>query len=527
MSIAETRNIDPGAFERRRSVADALLLRVLASPWITAALIVAAIVQQAAGHLDCDVSWLITMAEKYLDGHVPYVDITDPNPPASFLSLVPAVSLARALHVAVEPVLAALVFAWAGISIVVSGHVLSGHVWRGHVWRGGGARSAEEWGALRNAAIYLLLITPAFVFAQREHLALIALAPMLAVLSVEGAGARPSFWPRLLAGASAGLAVCFKPFFALAILAPALATAWRDRSLRGLFHAEMWAVLAVAALYGAAVLVFFPAYHGYEIPLIVDVYGIARDRWSNLAFGGLAPVHAILLAGFVFVTRGETIAPAARVAAWTPAWASTGFLAAFFIQGKGWINHGYPGVALILFAWAVFVLDHRARSIAGGRLVKFLFIPLFAAAPALHGGVQLWSNGEEHPGLREAVARLAPAHPRVIAFARELNFGHPVTRQLEGTWVGRQSALWIPVFVAQLLPRADDPAYRARLLEYRREDLAALARDMRHGRPDVVIVEDQTTREWVEKQPETAGALEDYRKAGAVDEIEIWTRRGP
>ena len=43
-------------------------LRFLASPLLSVALIGIAIAQQASGHIDSDVSWFLTLAEKFLDG---------------------------------------------------------------------------------------------------------------------------------------------------------------------------------------------------------------------------------------------------------------------------------------------------------------------------------------------------------------------------------------------------------------------------------------------------------------------------
>jgi hypothetical protein len=511
MSAFEDKRVIPVQI-RAASAPRVTLLRLLSSPVLTVALILAAIAQQAAGHLDCDVSWFITFAEKYLDGQVAYVDVTDPNPPLAFLSLVPAVVIARAFHVAVEPVVATFVFMFAGASIALTFYIL----------RCGRTRSREEWGALLNAAIYLLLVAPEIAFAEREHLALLAMAPMLAVLAVGVRGGRPSILSRSIAGTAAGLAICFKPYFVLAIAFPALAIAWRERSLRSLLRLEFCAAGAVMLLYGLAIVVFFPAYRANALPLIVDVYAPARDSWTNLLCHTLLPAHLVLLAAFVYAAAALRGAPLlARVAAW----ASAGFLVSFLIQGKGWINHAYPGMALILFAWTAFILENRKHPIADSRLVKFLFIPMLIAAPVLHGGVNQWSNEEEHPGLREAIARLAPAHPRIIALARQLDFGHPVTRRLEGTWVGRQNALWTSSFVAQLLPGARDSAYRERLLQYRRADLMIFAQDVERARPDVIIVESQGTREWAVKQPEAKMVLDSYVRAGEVGEIEIWTRK--
>lgn len=496
---------------------------LLASPWLTLGLVFLAIAQQIAGHLDCDVSWFITFAEKFVDGEVPYVDVTDPNPPAAFLALTPAVHLARALNVAVEPVVSALTFLFAGMAIGLTALA----------FRHGARRSREDWGVLLNAAVFLLLVAPELVFAEREHLALLALAPMLATLAVSAEGGRAPLALRVVAGLGAGLALCFKPFFALALALPALSLATRERSPRLLFTAEMAATAFVCITYAIVTLIGFPAYREYALPVIVDVYQPARDSWSNLLFGTLAPFNLALLAAFIAASaRGFMTPPVASgfvasASARVCAWASVGFLVSFLAQGKGWSNHAYPGVVLILLAWCFLALDKhpRARAARAGRLFKFVFVPALIAAPAMFGAAKLLGDVEEHPGLRAAIERHSPARPRLIAMARQLDFGHPVTRQVKGTWVGRPNALWTASFAAYLLNSAKDPAYRARLEDYRRRDLAGFAQDIREGRPDAIIVEDKETREWVLKQPESAHVLDGYEKAGAAENIEIWSRK--
>lgn len=487
----------------------------LSSAWFGAALVAVAIGQQLAGHLDCDVSWFITFAEKFVDGRVPYVEVSDPNPPAAFLVFVPAVLIARALQVATEAVVAAMVFVGAAASIAFAFYVL----------RHGAARSRRAWRLLLNAAIYLLLVAPEIVFAEREHLALLAVIPMLATLAVDERSRRLPRAARVVAGLGAGVAMAFKPYFALAVAMPALATAWRERSLRGLWRAEMWTAAFVAFAYMAAIFAFFPAYWEQALPLIVDVYARAHDDWGNIASHTLAPFYAALFAGFLAAARGLVLGRATRVALF----ASLGFFVSFLVQGKGWINHAYPAVAFILFAWTFLALGDRAARTARStgakeRLIKFLFVPALVAAPAFFGIFEQVSDREEHPGLLDAVARVAPPHPRIAAMASGLDFGHPLVRQLGGEWVGRQNALWVTALVGRLLPSAASPAYRERLEAYRRDDLEAFAQDVRALPPDVVIVEDAATREFVLKRAETAGVLESYRLAKRAGEIEIWRR---
>ncbi|WP_244635033.1 hypothetical protein [Methylosinus sp. C49] len=485
------------------------LAQLSSSPLLGAALAVVAVAQQLIGHIDCDVSWFSTFAEKVLDGRVAYVEVSDPNPPAAFLSLMPAVLLARALHLPTEALVAALVFLAAVGSIGFSFLLL----------RHGAARDRREWMQLLNAAIFLLLVAPEIVFAEREHIALLALLPLLAALAEERASA-PRL-ARIVAGICGGLAVAMKPHFILAIALPALALALRERSVRALLRAELGAAALASVVVTGATLIAFPAYVGEALPLALEVYGPARDDLAHFLAHSLALAYLALLAGFLVAARGAALGRASVVALA----ASLGFFAAFLLQGKGWMNHAYPAMVLLLFAWIFLVLRDRAAPVAGLRaaLTKFLFAPALLAAPAYFGIVEQLTDREEHEGLLAAVAAVAPPHPRIATIASQLDFGHPLTRRLAGEWVGRQNALFVTAAVGRLLETAG-PERRQRLEARRSADLAALAEDIRVGRPDIIVAEDRATREWVLKRPEMAGALDGYRLAKQAADIEIWRR---
>jgi hypothetical protein len=479
-------------------------LRFLASPLLSVALIAIAIAQQASGHIDSDVSWFLTLAEKFLDGRFSPDDMVDPNPPIAILSLVPAFPLARLLHAPVEAVLVALVLVFALLSIGLCGYIL----------RFGAARSALERGLLLNGAIYLLLVTPALIFAQREHLALLAMGPMLAALAVGRGEDGPSRVVRLLAGLGCAIAISFKPFFALAVALPALAIAWRERSIRVFLTLEMLTAGAVSGSLALAVVVFFPVYSAGVTAFGLDVYGVAHESLINFLAKTLAPYYVACAIGLLILARTAFLA-------------SLGFFLCFVLQRKGWINHAYPAMALLFLAWLAHALDLARREPGAAHpLVRFFFVPLLIASPFCFGGGGQWADAEEHPGLLAAAASHAPPRPRVIALAFNCDVGHPLTRRLHGQWVGHPCSLWTTSYVDQLLNSSpSDPAYRARLAEYRRRDLTTFARDVDEGRADVIVVESPRLREWSARQPEIAGVLAPFEKTGDAGEIEVWTRR--
>ena len=71
-----------------------------------------------------DVSWLITIDEKWLSGQVPYVDFVEINPPASLLLYWPAVFLAHALGLRAEFVVSAFGFGSIAASLSLSALIL-------------------------------------------------------------------------------------------------------------------------------------------------------------------------------------------------------------------------------------------------------------------------------------------------------------------------------------------------------------------------------------------------------------------
>jgi hypothetical protein len=114
-------------------------------------------------------------------------------------------------------------------------------------------------------------------------------------------------------------------------------------------------------------------------------------------FRSLAPFNvALLIALALAAARGfapPPVAPpfVAPAGAYICGFASLAFLLTFFLQGKGWANHAFPGVAVALVAWCFFVLDPhpRARAARYGSLFKFVFLPVFVAAPVLFGAVEM------------------------------------------------------------------------------------------------------------------------------------------
>jgi hypothetical protein len=124
------------------------------------------------------------------------------------------------------------------------------------------------------------------------------------------------------------------------------------------------------------------------------------------------------------------------------------------LRVAGWTNHAYPGMALALLASTVYLVNSgdEAKSTEKPEALfitcrrwfaLYVFLPALCVSPFLFGLREVWPGKEEYPGLTAAVARIAPAHPKIAVLAEQLDIGHPLVRHLDGIWVGRQNCLWV------------------------------------------------------------------------------------
>lgn len=496
----------------RASDAGAGALR-LAGGWpLSFAIVALGVAQQAAGHFNGDNSWFILFAERVIDGARAYVEIGDPNPPAAFLVYAPAVVVARALGLATEAMVVVEVFALATLMLAFGGAVL----------RRAGLMPSGEDGLWRNATLWVALVAPGFGFAEREHFALLFALPMLAVVVARAEGRAVSTPHAVLAGACAGLTLCFKPYYAAGFAAAALVAVARRRSLAPVFAWENLAALATGLGYLAFVARFFPEYYTLALPAALDVYAPARNGLAaSVASAPFLAGAAVLAATGWFCGRRGFDARAYVLMA-----ASAGFLLTFVVQGKGWFNHAYPGLALALFsALAGWLAFRRAAPRQAALFAKACVLPAFVCAPFFGAAWMNAPGAEEYPGLTAQVRALAPARPKIAALAAQLDVAHPLTRRLDGAWIGRQNALWVANCVAQILAtQTVSPERRALLESHAARERADFAADLRAGRPDVLLVESAALREWAGRQPEFGRLFDGYARKGQAGAVEIWTR---
>jgi hypothetical protein len=457
-----------------------------------------------------DVSWWLIVCERVLDGQRLYVDILETNPPMAGSVYMFGVVLARAVHMRPEVVTNGLIFLLIAASLALTWRSLRFSSLRE---RAGGA--AAVWTAA------LLTILPMYDFGQREHLALVAMLPALAVYILRANRERVAPWAILIAGLCAATTMNFKPYFVFGVGFCILTAAAQARDWRVLFAPENWIAAALVVIHALCIVAFYPEYFTLIYPLVRDVYLLLK---APLLLILLTSATMLWLLAIMVVLALQSRRQKVDGAALVIMAGSLGFAISFFVQGKGWGYHAYPMVALGLLAagWAVAAAggDEQAASRrlrAGAILVVAL---TFANAC-------LWFNASvDMRRVQEEVTLLGP-RPKILMLSATAVIGHPMVRELGGTWVSRQQALWTREIVRRALKDGTiDQATADRLAPYVARERAGLVEDFRKQPPDVVVIDNQDSDwgAWAVTDPELSALLKPYFSVKNINGIEILRR---
>jgi hypothetical protein len=457
---------------------------------VLAAAAVAILVQSLWIPVDADVSWLITLCERMLSGDRLYIDILEVNPPASVWLYLPLVWLAKVIGAKPEAVVVGAFVAAAIASISATMKIT--------------ARLDDSPPPVWLAAVlgFVSLVLPMALFAQREHAALLLALPSLAALALIAEGKRLSRRALMASGLAAGAIVVIKPHFLLAVAVPALWAALKRRSLMPVLPG-IGAGIAIIAAYALAILLLARPYLDW-VPVIARTYGPMHDAWWKVFLGpSLYPAILLVLA---VLLRPQRIPPLAM------AWAlgAAGFLVAAFAQAKNYPNHWLPESGLALAAtFAILAMPAIDR---GRRALVAAALAFVGLSEAYHWAIL------PDPAVASAVERLAPPSPKVIALSPQLTTGHPVTRNVGGTWAGSRAGLFT-ASGARFVGLKDESTRRIY-----REDIRSFENDVRKNSPDVVLVL-TSTKSWLIREPEIARAMRGYRYAETAGDTEIWLKR--
>jgi hypothetical protein len=316
--------------------------------------------------------------------------------------------------------------------------------------------------------------------------------------------------------------VAIKPYFVLAVVFAAAASAIHARSWRPIFALENWIGATIALLYAASVFVFFPDYISHILPMVRDLYLPDRLPWLNCIFHPAMLLWLATLMIMIAMRPRDLFTPPCSILVA----AATGFAISFVVQGKGWPYHGYPTFAFTFLAIGCMYANKKAI-LPRPRWVQGLAA---LALAALIVKLCLWFDTSLNTRALENAIEAMQHQPRIALIGSACAIGHPLERNLKATWVNRDLIRWISAGVMRRRAAgALDSATRARLDGYEALDRAVLAEDIARGAPQIIIVDrrDFDWLAWANADAVTRNALANYRQAKNIQGIAILRRVEP
>jgi len=459
--------------------------------------------------LNTDVSWLLVIGERMLDGQRLYRDIIEINPPMAPFAYLPGVALARILGVDPRHVIDAQLLLLAAASLFAVSRILLLSP----------ATAASRSGAFTVWAAAVVTILPMHVFAQREHIALLTFLPALAVYALRSNREPLPLWAILIAGIGAGITLAFKPFFTVPAAFCILFATIRSRSWRALFAPENIIAGVIVIVVSLGTYFLYPEYFTVTYPLVRDTYLSWSMPAAVIFLNDATLISTIALVTVMLARQKIRPDPVLLVAVL----AAAGFAVSFFLQRRGWAYHSFPMVALALLAMG-YALTGVASEEARSRRAEAASVVVMAATFALG---MLWFNTNVYVGpIREAIAGLK-SNPRILMLSGEAALGHPLVRDVGGVWVSRQENLWLRSFTRVTRERTSvDAATDARLNGYLALERKWLIEDFRKLPPDIVLVDNLRDGwgDWARADAELSQLLKPYSPVRSVEGVDILRR---
>jgi hypothetical protein len=348
-------------------------------------------------------------------------------------------------------------------------------------------------------------------------LALVVLLPAVAVYILRANRERVAPSAILIAGLCAATTMNIKPYFVFGVGFCILTAAVQARDWRVLFAPENWLAAALVVIHALCIVAFYPEYFTLIYPLVRDVYLLANlPLLVMLRTSAAALWWPAIMVTLALQSRRQKVDTATLVMMA----GSLGFAISFFAQAKGWGYHAYPMVALGLLAagWAVAAGGDGQAGSRRLRASAMLLVALIFASACLRFNVS-----PDTRFIREEVTLIGP-RPKILMLSAANDIGHPMVRELGGTWVSRQQALWVREVVRQSLRDGIiDQAMADRLAGHVARERAGVIEDFRKQPPDVIVIDNQNSDwgSWAAADPELSALLKPYVFVKNMNGIEI------
>ncbi|OYU37209.1 GtrA family protein [Novosphingobium sp. PASSN1] len=439
--------------------------------WLGESIVVpaAALLMLVMRHLPLthDVIWQLWISRQMLGGVELYSQINEINPPLWFWMAMPLHRIAAALALPAPTILV-----WFILLLALASALLVGRIGR--------FEGPRERAFAMVMTLVIGLFTSLYDFGQREQILLIGAIPYALLIAARIRGERP---PALLAatiGLLAAPGFALKHYFVLAPLGLEVLLLWHLRRAWRPLRVETLVLALLGGAYALAVFTLAPAFLAVIVPMVKAAYfGFETPVWMWFD----EPIQAFwLLILLALVASGAHRQFRARPEFQVFALAALAFLAAYFLQRKGWQYHAVPVSGMLLMLLASLGFAH------GQRLADLKARPLVCLVIAMYLSFSFLErpyDNEREPFVGRYIDQ-APAGSAVLIMASNPMWGWPAVEHRHRVWASRYGALWmLPAFGRARTDHTETPALLALEQTVRQENYV----DMACAAPGLILIE--------------------------------------
>ena len=443
-------------------------------------------------NLNHDTAWYLYVAQGLLNGGELYRDFVEVNPPLAIWLTVPVMMLSRATGLAPIETLYGVFFAITAMSLLLAWRYLAM------------IRGVPQW--MAGLVLFLLAVVALFIpgsaFGQREHLLVLLFLPWFMLRAVRSQGAEVSVTESAFIGLLGAAAICLKPHAILAPLAIEALLLWRSRNLRAAFPPENLAAVIFAATYGVAIVIWSPLFFTemlhFGVAAYVPYFGF--DAAEILQRSSRPALVLALTLVLIYMAKGPMREFAGLAFA-----AAVGFLAAYFLQAKGFYYQIMP-VQIFAAASGIFALAGILGAGNAGETRKSPVVPAIVVFAIALLSISPQAYVYRGAAFSVAISRYLPDAKSFFIASTNVSNGFPLAVRENRVWGSRFPTLWLTPYVADKWhdgPLPDDP-----IIAY---TLDALVTDLEKFHPDVVFISQEPDQDYVK------GGTFDYLKFMAQD----------
>jgi len=479
--------------------------------WAVITAIAAASLFLRLGGATPDVSWLIDMCERILNGETAYIDIFETTPPIPTLLYMPGVILYRLTGVSAEFFLYAYAYAACFLTFALTLKILPEQL--------DGLGSAR-WAIILPAALFLFILSTDS-FAQREFFGAVFGLPLIAVfVRRELDGEWAPFSQRFWAATLCGLSVAIKPpLFALPVIGFAAYYLLLKREVRFVYSSGLIAAAALSIVLTVGSLAVYPAYLDGVTTLMRDVYVPMRAHpLVSLQPAFIGVIICLMIAGVLaYQARPPQLIVFLIVTA-------LGYIVVYFAQGKFFAYHTVPA-AFFAFVTAWALIWRKGAPLlqdVHDNAKPLIVCTAIAAVPT----AQLFiSYDDEYPRLEDMEWAENLNRPTAMAITPSIALSFPLARKIDAQWVDRIHSQWVSHYTKIALDKPhtseeDKERYRY----YQDFDLNRVKTLISEKKPELVIQCISKKHLWISEEllKRDPSLLDEYEVVAEEGIFRIW-----